>query len=63
MRLSSNHESRRQWRAEGRRIRAPCSACGAPARAHSGEVPFCNACLDWARQDELVEWDELGVGD
>jgi len=27
------------------------------------ELAFCHACLDWARQSRLVEWDDLGNGD
>ena len=53
---TSNREPRRLWRAsESNRARVPCASCGAPARPHSPELPFCNACLDWARQSSLVE--------
>jgi endogenous inhibitor of DNA gyrase (YacG/DUF329 family) len=58
---TSNREPRRLWR--GDRARVPCASCGAPARPHSADLPFCNTCLDWARQKNLMEWDELGAGD
>ncbi len=32
-------------------------------RPHAANLPFCNACLNWARQSNLAEWDELGAGD
>ena len=61
---TNNREPRRLWRTgESSRTRVPCSSCGAPARRHSAELPFCNACLDWARQSSLAEWDDLGTGD
>lgn len=59
----SNREPRRQRYSERQRARVPCASCGAPVRAHSAELPFCYACLDWARQTSLAEWDELGAGD
>ena len=57
----SNHrEPRRLWKsAETSRARVPCASCGATARSHAANLPFCNACLDWARQISLAEWDEL----
>lgn len=60
---TSNREPRRLWRAEGHRARVPCASCGAPARIQSADLPFCGACLDWARQTHLIEWDDLGDGD
>ena len=63
MGYASNREPRRQWNTDRHRARVPCSACGATARLHSTELPFCNACVDWARQSNFDEWDELGAGD
>lgn len=63
MGYESNREPRRQWRTHKNRSRVPCTSCGAIARLHSAELPFCNTCLDWARKKNLGEWDELGVGD
>lgn len=63
MGYANNHEPRRRASSERHRGRVPCASCGAPARVHSAELPFCNSCLDWARQSNLVEWDELGAGD
>ena len=61
---SNNREPRRLWKSmESNRAHAPCASCGATARAHSANLPFCNACLNWARQSNLTEWDELGAGD
>jgi hypothetical protein len=61
---TSNREPRRLWRAnENNRSRVPCASCGAPARPHSADLPFCNTCLDWARQTSLAEQDDLGAGD
>jgi hypothetical protein len=59
---ASNREPRRHWKA-AHRARVPCASCGTPARPHSPDLPFCNTCLDWARQGKLAEWDELGAGD
>ena len=59
MGYSSNREPRRHWK-EAHRMRVPCASCGAPARPHSADLPFCNTCLDWARQRNF---DELGAGD
>ena len=61
MGYASNREPRRRW--SNQRARVSCASCGAPARLHSAELPFCNTCLDWARQSSLAEWDELGTGD
>lgn len=61
MGYASNREPRRMW--SDHRGRVPCASCGAPARLHSAELPFCNTCLDRARQSKLAEWDELGPGD
>lgn len=63
MGYASNREPRRRWNSERHRARVPCTSCGAPARLHSAELPFCSTCLDWARQSNLAEWDELGAGD
>lgn len=63
MGYASNREPRRQWNADRNRVRVPCTSCGAPARLHSAELPFCSTCLDWTRQSTHAEWDELGVGD
>ena len=61
---SSNREPRRLWKTgEINRSRVPCESCGAPARPHSSDLPYCNACLDWSRQRNLDEWDDLGSGD
>ncbi len=62
---SNNDEPRRIW---NRREVVPhrarrCVSCGARASAHSADLAFCDACLDWARQDSIVEWDDLGGGD
>ena len=39
---TSNREPRRVWEvSETRRARVPCASCGAPARPHSSDVPFC----------------------
>jgi hypothetical protein len=62
MGYASNREPRRQWSSERHRARVSCASCGAPTRLHSA-LPFCNTCLDWARQNNLAEWDELGAGD
>ncbi|MEZ4364225.1 MAG: hypothetical protein R3B48_28885 [Kofleriaceae bacterium] len=59
----SNREPRRQWSSERHHARVSCESCGAPARLHSAEPPFCDVCLDWSRQHNLAEWDELGAGD
>jgi hypothetical protein len=63
MTYASNREPRRRWRTEAQRGREPCVSCGARARLHSAELPFCAACRDWTRQETLDEWDELGTGD
>ncbi|MBS1124289.1 MAG: hypothetical protein H6Q90_6517 [Deltaproteobacteria bacterium] len=61
---SNNSEPRRLWKStESNRAHAPCASCGAKARPHAASLPFCNACLDRARQSNLAEWDELGAGD
>ena len=63
MGYASNREPRRQWSLDRQRGRVPCASCGASARLHSAELPFCDTCLDWARQGKLPESDELGAGD
>jgi hypothetical protein len=61
---TSNREPRRRWGAsEPKRARIPCASCGAPARPHSPDLAFCYACLDGARQSNMVEWDDLGTVD
>lgn len=62
MGYASNREPRRQWNHRAQRAQVPCAACGASARPHSADLPFCNTCLDWARQRNLTDWDELGAG-
>jgi len=63
MGYTSNREPRRQWRIERHRMRVPCASCGASVRVHAAEPALCSACLDWARQRNLAEWDDLGAGD
>ncbi len=63
MGYASNREPRRQWNSDRHGARVPCAACGGAARLHSTDLPFCNECLDWARQSNFDEWDELGAGD
>lgn len=64
MAYSSNCEPRRFWRSRpSGRERARCAACGGRAAVHSADLPFCTACLDWARPGNLIEWDDLGGGD
>jgi hypothetical protein len=59
---SNNRESRRLWKfTESNRAHVPCASCGAKTRPHGPNLPFCNACLDWARN--VSDWDELGAGD
>ncbi len=61
---SNNRESRRLWKSmESNRAHIPCASCGATARPHSANQPFCTACLDWARPRNLADWDEPGAGD
>jgi hypothetical protein len=62
---SSNYEPRRFYRARtpGAQHRPRCASCGARAHVQSVALPFCDACLECARQDQLVEWDDLGDGD
>jgi len=62
MTQSSNHESRRHWSRLLRHDRS-CAACGARATRRTADVPFCAECLAWARQKNLMEWDDLGAGD
>lgn len=40
-----------------------CEACGVRGFVASQTLPFCTSCLDWARQRNFVEWDDLGGGD
>jgi hypothetical protein len=61
MGYASNREPRRRSTTDRHRNRVPCVSCGAPARLHAAELPFCNTCLDWARQSSLAEEDELGA--
>jgi endogenous inhibitor of DNA gyrase (YacG/DUF329 family) len=63
MGYASNREPRRRWKADEHRTRVPCASCGAPARPHTADLPFCNACSDWGRQGHLAEWDELAAAD
>ena len=59
---SSNSEPRRFWKARHERDRH-CASCGGRASFRGTELAFCNACLEWARQSQLSEWDDLGIGD
>jgi len=61
MGYASNREPRRRWSTD--RARVPCASCGASARLQSTELPFCDACLDWARRTDLADRDELGASD
>jgi hypothetical protein len=59
----NNREPRRLWKStENSRARVPCASCGAKARPHAANLPFCNACLDRA-QSAVADWDELVVGE
>jgi ribosomal protein S14 len=61
---TSNYEARRFYRRKpGHRDRTRCASCGTRASTHSADMPFCHACLDWARQGNLLEWDDLGEAD
>ena len=62
MTQSSNLEPRRHWANLLKRDRS-CVACGARATRRTADVPFCADCLAWARQSNLMEWDDLGAGD
>ena len=60
----NNREPRRFWKSlERNRARVPCASCGVEARPGSAHLPFCNACLDWARHDNTADGDELGNSD
>ena len=59
----SNSEPRRFWRGHAWGERARCAACGARATLHSLDLPFCAACLDWARQSNVLEDDDDGDDD
>jgi endogenous inhibitor of DNA gyrase (YacG/DUF329 family) len=64
---SNNREPRRLWKStETTRARVPCTSCGATARSHAANLPFCDACLDWANQSRatqsnVLEGDEVGA--
>ena len=62
---SSNYEPRRFFRPGESRLRnrVRCASCGARAHVQSADLPFCHTCLEWARQNNLAEWDDLGAGD
>jgi hypothetical protein len=59
----NNRKPRRQWEADRHRAHVACVACGAPARRHATDLPFCETCLDWARDTNLAESDESSVSD
>jgi len=40
-----------------------CAGCGGRATFRNTDAAFCTACLEWARQSELSEWDDIGYGD
>jgi len=40
-----------------------CAACGVRGFVASQALPFCMNCMDWTKQRNLVEWDDLGGGD
>lgn len=64
MAYSSNSEPRRFWKARHHgRDRSRCAGCGARATFQGSDVAFCASCLEWSRQSELSDWDELGTGD
>ena len=58
---SNNREPRRLWKSTETRPRVPCASCGAAARSHAANLPFCDACLDWVSQRNLIEADERGA--
>jgi hypothetical protein len=60
--LVSNLERRRLVKHTPTRTQR-CEACGNRGFLHSHDLPFCTECLDWARQKNLVEWDDLGSGE
>jgi hypothetical protein len=45
------------------RDRTRCTGCGGRATSPHPAAPFCAGCLEWARQSQLSEWDDLGFGD
>jgi hypothetical protein len=58
---SSNSEPRRFWKARHHSARdRRCTACGGRASFHGGDIAFCNACLEWARQTHLSEGGDFG---
>lgn len=64
MAQTSNSEPRRFWTARHHgRDRTRCAGCGGRATYQNTDAPFCAACLEWARQSQLSEWDDLGFGD
>lgn len=40
-----------------------CAACGARGFIASHALPFCRPCLEWARQRNFVDWDDIGGSD
>jgi hypothetical protein len=63
MAQTSNSEPHRFYQAGDvgeRRSRSRCAGCGARGAVHSSDLPFCSACLEWTRESNLTEWDDLG---
>lgn len=60
---TSNSEPRRFWKARHHGRDRRCAACGGRASFRSSDLAFCNACQEWARQSQLSEWDDIGIGD
>ena len=58
---SNNREPRRLWKSTETRARVPCASCGAAARSRAANLPFCDPCLEWASQRNLIEGDERGA--
>ena len=56
--LTSNVEPRRIVKHASRAQR--CAACGVRGFVRSHDMPFCTGCSDWARQKNLLEWDDIG---
>ncbi len=63
--LTNTVEPRRIVKHASKQLKEPhsCQGCGEHGFLQSIALPFCASCLDWARQKNLVEWDDLGGGD